>query len=330
MTRRRLLIFLLTAALLASPILWIRFSPSTLCAGESLVDNDAWQRGTAMPTGRSELASAVLDRHIYVAGGLRTTGGSIAFERYDVDRDEWEQLAPLPVALHHLGLAALGGYVYVTGGALDLAMGDISAETYQYDPQTNTWATVAPMPSPRAAHISLSDDKNIYVIGGVGTGSTFVWVYDAQTDRWDAKPAALSAPREHLTGAVVNNQLVVIGGRWNQQNTATVEIYDLASQTWSNGEPMPTARGGLAAAAVDGQVHVFGGEAFAPCVFVQHEVYSVTSDAWKTAPAMPQARHGLTAEAMDNTIYVLGGASKATVQTLFTYTSRVDVYTVSE
>jgi len=69
---------------------------------------------------------------------------------------------------------------------------------------------------------------------------------------------------------------------------------------------MPSRRGGLASAVLDGQIHTFGGEQ-RNGVFANHEVYDPARDAWTIAPAMPTARHGLAAVAANGRIYVIGG-----------------------
>jgi hypothetical protein len=57
-----------------------------------------WTTGAPMPTSRSELASAILDGQIYVAGGIGqnwTTRAEV--ERYNIAADSWETIAPLPL-----------------------------------------------------------------------------------------------------------------------------------------------------------------------------------------------------------------------------------------
>src|SRR2546428_11622176 len=69
---------------------------------------------------------------------------------------------------------------------------------------------------------------------------------------------------------------------------------------------MPSRRGGLAAALLDGAIHVIGGETRGS-VFANHEVYDPATDRWTTAPALPVARHGLAAAVVGGRLYVIGG-----------------------
>src|SRR2546422_8295372 len=84
---------------------------------------------------------------------------------------------------------------------------------------------------------------------------------------------------------------------------------------------MPSRRGGLAAAVLDGAIHVIGGETRGS-VFANHEVYDPATDRWTTAAALPVARHGLAAAAVGGKLYVIGGGPKAGVS----QTDAVDVF----
>jgi hypothetical protein len=69
---------------------------------------------------------------------------------------------------------------------------------------------------------------------------------------------------------------------------------------------MPTPRGGIAAAGVDGRIHVFGGES-PSSTFSTHEAFDVATGAWQALESMPTARHGLGAAALNGAIHVIGG-----------------------
>lgn len=72
---------------------------------------------------------------------------------------------------------------------------------------------------------------------------------------------------------------------------------------------MPTARGGLAAAALHGKIYVFGGEV--PGVFSEDEAYDPATDIWRPMAPMPDARHGIGAVAVADTIFISGGGPVA-------------------
>ena len=78
--------------------------------------------------------------------------------------------------------------------------------------------------------------------------------------------------------------------------------------------PLPTARSGLAAAVLDGRIHVFGGEgnpATPTGVFSENESYDVASGTWRTELAMRTPRHGIGAATIGTHIYIPAGATIA-------------------
>jgi N-acetylneuraminic acid mutarotase len=83
-------------------------------------------------------------------------------------------------------------------------------------------------------------------------------------------------------------------------------VYDPITDTWTVLESMPSQRGGLASAAVNRSIYVFGGETPAQ-TFNDNEKYDTVSSEWRSELPMPTARHGLAAVAIDNMIYVIGG-----------------------
>jgi len=100
-----------------------------------------------------------------------------------------------------------------------------------------------------------------------------------------------------------------------------VEAYDPANDRWTKRSAMPSRRGGLAAAVLDGAIHVIGGETRGS-VFANHEVYDPATDRWTTAPPLPVARHGLAAAVVGGKLYVIGGGPEAG----FSQTDAVDVF----
>ena len=57
----------------------------------------------------------------------------------------------------------------------------------------------------------------------------------------------------------VDNKIFAIGGMHHSSATPVVEIYDPATDTWTNGINMPTARAFLGAGVIDNKIYTFGG-----------------------------------------------------------------------
>jgi hypothetical protein len=88
---------------------------------------------------------------------------------------------------------------------------------------------------------------------------------------------------------------------------------------------MPTARGGIGAAVVDGRLYVAGGEEFsAQCTFDRVEVFD--GEQWLRTPPMPEPRHGLAAAADGAALYIIGGATRAQAQTIASATGELLIF----
>jgi N-acetylneuraminic acid mutarotase len=135
--------------------------------------------------------------------------------------------------------------------------------------------------------------------------------YDPATDSWEALPDAPHA-RDHLAMAAIDDRLVVTAGRDGGLSSFVdaTDVYDPGSG-WESGAAVPTPRGGVAAAALDGALHVFGGEGNAAeptGVFATHDSYDPITDSWTSRDPMPSPRHGTGAAALDGMIWIPGGA----------------------
>jgi len=104
---------------------------------------------------------------------------------------------------------------------------------------------------------------------------------------------------------VIDEHLYVIGGRGEQVNLNSNEMYDYKTDSWVILDPLPTARSGLTASVLGGAIFVFGGES-ALKTFEENEAY-LPGEGWFSQQPMPNSRHGLASVTVENNIYVIGG-----------------------
>jgi len=144
-------------------------------------------------------------------------------------------------------------------------------------------------------------------VGGANTiALSLSEAFDTRTNSWQTK-APMPTAREHLSSAVVEDKLYVIGGRVMTMalNLGANEVYDPKTNSWEILEEMPSPRGGLTSSAINGTIFVFGGESpFG--TFNQNEQY-IPNQGWQTHMQMPTARHGLGSATVNDRIYVIGG-----------------------
>jgi N-acetylneuraminic acid mutarotase len=293
----------------------------------TLVDERGWLEGVSIPTPRSEVKAAALGGQMYVAGGLLSRfEPSDAFYRYDVEAETWHEAASLPVALHHVGLAALDGKVYLAGGYSAESNWNVEVVgAWVYDAESDSWSSMADLPTPRAGHEMVSLDGKLYVVGGLGPEPTPLLVYHPQADAWETL-AEMPQPSDHLAAAVLDGKIYAIGGRWSEGNMHTVQIYEPETDTWTRAADLPTARSGFTAGVVNGRIHTVGGEALtSSCTYSQHEVYDPAADTWERWTDLPTSRHGLASAVVEDRWYVMGGATGAGGQTGGTLTDAVSI-----
>jgi N-acetylneuraminic acid mutarotase len=176
-----------------------------------------------------------------------------------------------------------------------------------------TWTSLAPLPTPRQEVAVAAVRGHVWVVGGFGgtaEPTAHVESYDPTTDTWTARPPLPEAVH-HAAAAVVGERLFVLGGytggrmRWEPLDS--VWEWNEARAAWEPRAPMPTARGALAVAVLDGRIHALGGAQRDP--LNAHEVYDPATNTWKTANAMPTARDHLAAAAFRGRVWALGGRS---------------------
>jgi len=269
----------------------------------------AWRALAAAPSARTEVTAAVAGDRIYVVGGYRRDGGTVAtVEVYDPAADRWERGPDLPVAVNHAMGTTAGGAVHVFGGYL--AGNRPSTAAFRFD--KGGWRRLADLPEGRAAGTAVALGGTVYVAGGITTGGELaatMLVYDVARDRWSTAPGP-PTPREHLGGAGFDKRLYTVGGRTRAAgNLAAFETFDPSSGRWSRLPDLPTERGGLAAAATcSGQIIAVGGEA--ESTFAEAESYDVRARSWRSLPPMPTPRHGLGAVVAGATLYTLAGGPR--------------------
>lgn len=131
--------------------------------------SDTWTPIAPMPTAR-EAAGAALAANgkVYVAGGNGAGPVSQAMEAYDPVTKTWEADAPMPTGMTNVSLvAAPDGNLYAFGTPTPFPGNAPVGTVLQYSPATNSWATLAPLPSGRAAARAVLAGNGIYALGGL-------------------------------------------------------------------------------------------------------------------------------------------------------------------
>jgi len=109
-------------------------------------------------------------------------------------------------------------------------------------------------------------NRGIWLIGGldgttIGSAVAPVDLYDPVTNTWYPSITTLPTPVSFAGYAALNGFLYVIGGFEGSAGTAlnTVQIYNIASNTWTTGTPLPAARANIHAVVGGGRIFILGG-----------------------------------------------------------------------
>jgi len=294
-------------------------------------ETDAHSAIPPLPEAASSFGGAVCDGWLYVYSGHIGTEHehsaanlSQHFRRLRIDGNgQWEEL-PMETPLQGLALVAHGGKLYRVGGmnARNATAGEdadlhSTAEFASFDPATNEWTALAPLPEPRSSHDAVVIGDKLYVVGGwtlsgAGAGhwldDSLVYDFGNSGAGWQRLPEQ-SFRRRALTAGHWQGKLAVLGGMDDERDISQrVELFDAASGEWSEGPELPGARMagfGLSAWNLGGRLYVSG---------LRGRLYRLSVDGteWEEVARLAQGRffHRLLPGGNDS-LLVVGGASRA-------------------
>jgi hypothetical protein len=171
--------------------------------------------------------------------------------------DTWNTKTPMSQARDSLSVVAFDGKIYAIGGQTNDGYGGTNE---RYDPKTDTWITLTPMPTPRINLAIAAYQGKIYCISG---------------------------------GICPENDSK-IGAHWRSN---VVEIYDIATNSWSTAKSPASFTGSGQARVVDDNIFVIVGNAL-------HR-YDPNTDVWSKTDA-PLFLFQLTSAVVNNKIVLIG------------------------
>lgn len=286
----------------------------------------SWSRGAPLQTGRAGLSAVAANNRIYAVGGAGILSPLSDCEVFHTGGGGWRTDTDLPVGLESFGLAALNGRLYAAGGYAADSDASPSARMWIYDPVSSEWVQGPSMPAPRAAFALIAAQGKLYAFGGTGPGAGRIFVFDPHENSWSTMEQGLSNSRD-LAGAVVDGRIYLIGGGPAANPLSTVNIFNLADNSWSEGPPLPVARSGHAVSVINGDIHVFGGRGGGRGqTLTDHWVLDHETGAWRQAEPLPAPRTGAAAVTLDGAIYLIGGGSGGGFFAPFTAIAATDIW----
>lgn len=244
----------------------------------------------------------------------------------------WFNASPLPpgdgiVRYAHAQCPGETNRFYVISGRDESF--SLTANTWRYDADTDTWTPLAPFPAPVEGPSAVCYAGHIYVAGGDGTDQFYI--YDIVHDAWSAGAAL---PR-YVWGAAMgvwDGQVYMIGGDSDFFFGGTsdeVNVYDIATDSWIvTGTSMPTATVTSGWVQAGQYLYIVGGwgDNSPTGNVTATQRYDMASDTWEIGPIFTSARADFALAITEQNLYAVGGdADGGTAFNAVTTTEALDL-----
>lgn len=277
---------------------------------------------------RAGFAAVVIGDYVYVIGGESTSANTIERATIRADGTLGPFGAVVGVALmtsrkYHTA-AVVGSYLYIIGGmGAGGALSSVERASINPDGSLGTFAVVATLPAPRAAHTSVVIGKYLYILGGDDASNVLGSIVRATIDSdgtigpWMTLPGVvLQIPRDGHQNFVAGSYLYVMGG-----NEAAIERSTISADgtlgAFGSTFVLLNAERELATTTVVGQhLYVFGGQVNASQN--ESEEGQFTANGLLAGVGLssvaPVRRYGHAILLTGNYLYLLGGVDSILTQ----------------
>lgn len=290
-----------------------------------VTDKITWSKQTdgRAPISRVESGVVQLGNKLYVMGGYTNGYGSTStrVDVLDMSTRKWSTAASLPGSQTHAGAATDGRYIYwVAGQYGPLFSTQGTNEGWRFDPAANKWSRFANLPKVRFGGGMAYVNGFLHFFGGTDASRNV-----AQADHWklnlnSSNPqwtaaAPMPFPGDHLSHAVVNGKIYVMGGEHDHgksyvQHDYTFR-YDPATDRWTRLADMPTPKSHFEGATlvINNKIYAIAGQVDKELLTGESAVYDIATNKWTLGTPFPEKRKGVAAGILNNKIFLSGGDS---------------------
>ncbi|HEY1914378.1 MAG TPA: carboxypeptidase regulatory-like domain-containing protein [Streptosporangiaceae bacterium] len=158
--------------------------------------SNSWTQVASLPQALFAGATAVLDGQLYAIGGCTLNAGACtnAAYRYDPAANAWTKIANYPTIVNAEACAGIDGEIACTGGNTSAGEGNEgTADTYLYNPASDTWSRGANLPYTAASMGYAGANGQLQVASGIGITLGGVALkkarqYNPATNTWSMLP----------------------------------------------------------------------------------------------------------------------------------------------
>ena len=227
----------------------------------------------------------------------------------------WTQAAP--VAIDHYGgfMDSDGTFAYEGGGYSE----DNINQFGKFNPATNTWMPLAPVPDLSNAGVSgvyAPNVNKLFVFGGERVSSATVVnttrIYDIATNMWSTG-AAMPDVRAFMGSGYFNGKIYLVGGYTTgnvDPSFGQVWEYDPVLDTWNTSRmSMPATLGAPGFGIINGHMYIAGGRNLASTNLNTLYDYDIAANTWTVRANMPAGVNVPGSAVIAGKLWVFGGGN---------------------
>ncbi|MCK5291469.1 MAG: hypothetical protein KAR39_05595 [Thermoplasmata archaeon] len=175
---------------------------------------DSWSYATRLMVARQSAGLTVLKDKIYLFGGWL---GWNSVEEYDPISGTSRLMNALPFGVSSPSVVTIDERIYIVGGGDDSEC-DVISLSYEFDPPSDSYVPVAPIPIPRSQASAAEINRKMYVAGGLS--NTNLWCGARVANEEFTPPPPDNTPPSITITSPTNGQ-VINEGTTQIQGTAT-------------------------------------------------------------------------------------------------------------
>ncbi|KAA8587467.1 hypothetical protein FQN60_016329 [Etheostoma spectabile] len=241
-------------------------------------------QSTEIPKNHCSLVTK--ENQVFVVGGLlyneedKDEPFSSYFLQFDPVSSEWLGMPSQPNPRCLFGLAEAENSIFVVGGK-ELKEGEhVLDSVIIYDRQSFKWGESDPLPYEVYGHGTVSHKGLVYVIGGKSQSKYVAIIPRLYFHTWkDLAP--LKTARSLFGITVHKDQIFVVTGVTDEGLTSSVEVYNIATNNWSEFTEFPQERSSLNLISMGGFLYAVGGFAMMPSETSEEPVPTEMTDIWR-------------------------------------------------
>ncbi|MES2932401.1 MAG: kelch repeat-containing protein [Pseudomonadota bacterium] len=277
-----------------------------------------WSPAGSLAKARSgHTASLLPNGKVLVVGGF---GGDYltSAELYNPATNTWTATGALGGAHGgHTATLLANGKVLVAGGS---STGLLFANAELYNPATNTWSAAGSLNVGRFSHsATLLTNGKVLLVGGYNNGASNVGIsvelYDPTLNTWSLGPELLPhGSFGHTATLLPNGKVLIAGGNYSNFPVPANQLYDAATNTWSEAGPHNSGRWNHTATLLpNSKVLLIGGRTGVSNAIASAEFYDPSVGVWSDGGTLTVPRSQPTTTLLLNgKPLVVGGYSPFT------------------